>query len=57
MKGQSTKTTGHDIPSMMLHSDMEVVCMTIGRMLVQIMIHIMIIYGDDEMIILMDGDE
>ena len=54
---QNIRITGHDIHSMMLHSDIEVVCMTIGRMLVQIMIHITIIYGDDEMIIQMDGDE
>ena len=51
--GQNIRITGHDIHSMMLHSDMEMICiMAIGRM-----IHITIIYGDDEMIIQMDGDE
>jgi len=50
---QNIKTIDHDIHSMMLHSDMEMICMTIGRM-----IHIMIICGDDEVIRqVIDGDE
>jgi hypothetical protein len=52
MRGQSTKTTGHDIHSLDHYLDMEILCLTIGKI-----IHITIIYGDDGMIILMDGDD
>jgi hypothetical protein len=53
MRELNTRTTGHDIHSMMRILDMEVVCMIIGRM-----IYITIIYGDEvEMIQLEIGDE
>ena len=44
MKEQSIKTIGHDIHSVMQHSDIEVVWMIIGN---QIIIRTMIIYGDE----------
>jgi hypothetical protein len=45
--GQSTKIIGHDIHFMIKILDMEVLCETIGRTPVKIMIHTIIIYGDE----------